>query len=267
MNKKIGFVGMGNMASAIAEGFITSGKVLKENMGAYAPHYDKLKKNAGRIGFKPYDDLKALFYDSDIVILACKPYQIEEALYEAEDAVDDKAIISIAAGWNYADFQEITVGRGSWLANARFQCIMPNTPAKVGEGVLLFEEENSRTDGELFYVRDIFEALGIVETIPTELMAAGGAVTGCAPAFMDMIIEAYADAAVKYGFPRKLAYRLVEQTMLGSARLALETEEHPGVLKDQVCSPGGTTIRGVEALEKAGLRSACMQSIEAVMKR
>ena len=112
-----------------------------------------------------------------------------------------------------------------------------------------------------------FEALGIVLELPSNLMGIGGAITGCGPAFVDVMMEAYADAAVKYGIPRGLAYELVSQTFVGSARLQQMTGDHPGVLKDAVCSPAGTTIRGVDALEHAGMRAACIDSIDAVMNK
>ena len=135
----------------------------------------------------------------------------------------------------------------------------------VKEGVLLFEKTNSLTQEELSFVKDIFSSLGTVEELPTELMGIGGAISGCGPAFMDLIMESYADAAVKYGISRDLAYRLISQTMLGSAKLQQETKSHPGMLKDAVCSPNGTTIRGVCPLEKYGLRNACIESIDAIM--
>ena len=142
---------------------------------------------------------------------------------------------------------------------------MPNTPAMVGEGVMLFEEQHSLTKEEHDYIMELFATLGIVEELPTRLMGIGGAISGCGPAFMDLIMEAYADAAVKYGISRETAYRLVSQTMLGSAKLQQVSGSHPGVLKDAVCSPAGTTIRGVEALEHGGLRAACMDSVNVIM--
>ena len=113
----------------------------------------------------------------------------------------------------------------------------------------------------------LFEGLGIVETIPTELMDVAGYISGCGPAFVDLFMEAYADAAVKYGVPRATAYKLIAQTLLGSAKLQMETGKHPGELKDAVCSPNGTTICGVAALEKAGFRSACIESIDAIVNK
>ncbi len=256
---KIGFIGMGNMAQAIAAGFIYSDKIDGADVYAYAPHQDKLKSNAAKIGFVPAPTPKALVTSVDVVIMACKPYQIEEVLEEIGKDLKGKALVSIAASWVHETY------RKHLGDDTRIQCVMPNTPAMVGEGVLLFERENSLKDEERNEIIDLFGSLGIVEEIPTELMSIGAAVAGCGPAFMDMMMEAYADAAVKYGIPRTLAYKLVSQTMLGSAKLQLQSGSHPGVLKDAVCSPKGSTIRGVEALERAGLRAACMDSIDAIM--
>lgn len=258
---KVGFVGMGNMAQTMAEGFIRSGKLDREELLAYAPHQDKLYRNSERIGFQPMNTLQELIKQSDVIILACKPYQIRDILAEAGAALTGKALLSVAAGWVYEDFHAILGD------SVRIQCIMPNTPAMVGEGVMLFEAVHSLLQEEREQVQDWFSALGLIEELPAGLMGIGGAVTGCGPAFMDLIMEAYVDAAVKYGIPRTTAYRLISQTMLGSARLQQVTGSHPGVLKDAVCSPNGTTIRGVDALEHAGLRAACLDSIDAVMNR
>lgn len=256
---KIGFIGMGNMAQAIAAGFIYSGKIDGTDVYAYAPHQDKLKSNATKIGFVPAPTPKALVQSVDVVIVACKPYQINDVLDEIKEDLKGKAIVSIAAGWVYDTYAEVLGD------NTRIQCIMPNTPAMVGEGVLLFERNNSLKEDERAELIDLFGSLGLVEELPTELMGIGGAISGCGPAFMDMLMEAYADAAVKYGIPRTLAYKLVSQTMLGSAKLQQESGSHPAALKDAVCSPNGTTIRGVAALEKAGFRSACISSIDEIM--
>ncbi len=257
---KIGFIGMGNMAQAIAAGFIYSDKIDGTDVYAYAPHQDKLKSNAAKIGFVPAPTLKALVTSVDLVIIACKPYQIEDVLDEIGQDLKGKALVSIAAGWVHETYVKI-LGE-----DVRIQCIMPNTPAMVGEGVLLFERENSLKEEERNEIIDLFGSLGLVEELPTELMNIGGAITGCGPAFMDMIMEAYADAAVKYGIPRTLAYKFVSQTMLGSAKLQLQSGSHPGVLKDAVCSPKGSTIRGVEALERSGMRASCMDAIDSVME-
>ncbi|MBQ1644832.1 MAG: pyrroline-5-carboxylate reductase [Treponema sp.] len=258
----IGFIGMGNMAQAMACGFINSGKVKAGEVFAYAPNQAKLKDNASKIGFIPASSNMELVKKSKIVFVACKPYQIADVLKEVKEELEGKVLVSVAAGWIFDTFAEhIDVQK------VHVQCVMPNTPAKIGQGVMLVEQKNSLSAEESATVLGLLGTLGITETLPTNLMGIGGAISGCSPAFMDLIIEAYADAAVKYGMQRAQAYRLVSKTMAGSAMLQLATGEHPGVLKDAVCSPGGTTIRGVDALEKSGLRAACINSIDAIMNK
>lgn len=258
--KKTGFIGMGNMASAIASGLIEKGLVRGQDIMAYAPHYDKLKKNADRIGFVPVKDIIEMAEACDTLIMACKPYQIEGVLEEIGSLLQGKALLSIAAGWDYDRYAPYLP------QDTRFQFIMPNTPVMVGEGVLLFEEKNSLLAEEREEWIRIFRALGMVRSVPTRLMGVAGAITGCGPAFIDMIIEALGDAGVKYGLARADAYAMAAKMIEGSARLQLETGEHPGVLKDKVCSPAGTTIRGVDALEHAGLRAAMMDAIDRIME-
>ena len=255
----IGFTGFGNMAQALASGFINSGKIKKEGIYAYAPHTEKLKKNCEMLGINPAASLDELVKICPIIIIACKPYQIEEALGSVRGLVDDRILISVAAGWDHDRYRKL-LGDG-----IRLQYVMPNTPAMVGEGVFLFEETNSLPDNIRKDMIDLFSCLGMVTELPSHLMNAGMALTGCGPAFVDMMIEAYADAAVKYGIGREMAYKLVSQTVLGSAKLQLSNGMHPGELKDAVCSPGGTTIRGVAELEKQGFRAACISSIDAIL--
>lgn len=259
--KKIGFIGMGNMAQALCKGFIGSGKVAKEDIFAYAPTYEKLVNNSKKYGFTPCKEIGEMVAECDTIIMACKPYQIESVLNTIKDEIKGKALVSVALGWDFAKYSQLID------SSVRIQFVMPNTPAMVSEGVFLFEDKNSLTSDERELVMDLFASIGKVIELPSALMGIGGAISGCGPAFVDLFIEAYADAAVKYGVPRSTAYELVSQTLLGSAKLQLETGEHPGVLKDNVCSPGGSTIKGVTALEKAGFRNACIESIDAIMNK
>ncbi len=259
--EQLGFIGMGNMAMAIAAGMIQKGAVQKEAVFAYAPHYEKLQANAQKIGFTPCKTLKEVTKKADTLIMACKPYQIEDVLKEIKEDLKGKALLSIAAGWNYDQYAPYLD------ETTRFQFIMPNTPSMVGEGVLLFEEKNSLEAEERKQIQKMFQALGIVIDLPVHLMGIGTALTGCGPAFVDLIIEALGDAGVKYGLPRSQAYAMISQMIAGSAKLQLETGEHPGVLKDNVCSPAGTTICGVDALEHAGIRAAMIDAIDAIMNK
>ena len=259
--KKVAFIGMGNMAQALAVGFIKSKKIAKTDIFAYAPNQEKLAKNAKKIGFVPCKSLEEAVDAADTVVMACKPYQIEEVLGQIGKKLSGKALVSIALGWNFKKYSEFLE------KDVRLQFVMPNTPAMVGEGVFLFEKSNSLKAGERAELMELFAKMGIVEELADNLMGIGGAVSGCGPAFVDLFLEAYADAAVKYGIPRSTAYKLVSQTVLGSAKLQLATGEHPALLKDNVCSPAGSTIRGVTALEENGLRNACIKSIDAIMNK
>ena len=257
---KIGFIGMGNMAQALASGFIKYGRVKAQGLKAFAPNQKKLKENADKIGFTPVATLPELLEDSDIIILACKPYQMDTVLGEIKDLLKGKAVISVALGWNFKKWES------EQIKDTRFQFVMPNIPVCTGEGVLIFEEENSLFDGERTDMMKLFESVGLITELPSRLIGIGGAISGCGPAFVNMFIEAYADAAVRYGIQRDKAYELVSATLMGAARMQLMTGEHPAVLKDKVCSPAGSTIKGVMALEREGFRRACQASIDEIMK-
>lgn len=257
---KIGFIGMGNMAQALASGFIKYGRVKAQGLKAFAPNQKKLKENADKIGFTPVATLPELLEDSDIIILACKPYQMDTVLGEIKDLLKGKAVISVALGWNFKKWES------EQIKDTRFQFVMPNIPVCTGEGVLIFEEENSLFDGERTDIMKLFESVGLITELPSRLIGIGGAISGCGPAFVNMFIEAYADAAVRYGIQRDKAYELVSATLMGAARMQLMTGEHPAVLKDKVCSPAGSTIKGVMALEREGFRRACQTSIDEIMK-
>lgn len=259
--KRIGFIGMGNMARAIVRGFVDNGSVAADAIYAYAPHYDRLKAFADAAGIHACPSPESMLAQVDAVIVAVKPYVVEDALRDIRGLLAGKALLSVAADWPFDRYAALLGD------DVRIQTIMPNTPCEVGAGMLLFEEKNTLTDAEHEEALSMFSALGEVEILPTRLMTPAMAISGCGPAFMAMVIEAMADAGVKYGLPRATAYRLASQTMVGSGRLQLETGKHPGAIKDEVCSPAGTTILGVEALEHAGLRSALLAAVEAVCDR
>ncbi len=257
---KIGFIGAGNMGKALLTGFIGSGKIDRSEIFAFDTNKSLLEKNAAELGFTAADSLAELIENADIAIMACKPDQVSKVISEAKELLKGKALVSIALGW---DFDRYCRELGE---DVRIQFVMPNTPALTGSGVLLFEEKNSLLAEEREFIMKLFKSTGLVIELPSKLMGIGGAISGCGPAFADLFIEAYADAGVKYGLPRDTAYKMVSATLLGSAKLQLETGEHPAVLKDRVCSPGGSTIKGVTALEREGLRRACQASIDEIMK-
>ena len=259
--KTLGIIGAGNMGSALIRGLIQFGAIAPERMVVCGHHPEALEAFRQELGFRVAPDVGETLRLCDCVLFAVKPYHIEAILREHFEALRGKAVLSVIAGYDFDRYEALLPN------DARHLYIMPNTPAGVGAGVLMFEEKHSLTEEESAWVREMFSKIGEVVSLPSRLMAVGSAVAGCGPAFVAMAIEALADAAVKYGIPRKLAYRLVSQMTLGTAKLQLVTGQHPGIIKDGVCSPMGTTIRGVEALERAGMRAAFMDAVDAVMEK
>lgn len=256
---KLGFIGLGNMGRAIASGLIRSGAIDAKDVCGYALRRERLEAYCAETGITPMESAAAVAAASDTVLVAVKPYIIAGVLSEIRENMRGKALLSVALGWNYEKLSEAVD------PTTRVQFIMPNTPALVQAGVLLFEAQNSLNCEERREVMELFSHLGTVEELPGHLMGIGGTISGCGPAFIAMAIEALADAGVKYGLPRATAYRLASQMCAGTGKLQLETQTHPGALKDGVCSPGGSTIRGVEALEKDGARYAFWDAVRASM--
>ncbi|MBQ3078756.1 MAG: pyrroline-5-carboxylate reductase [Clostridia bacterium] len=257
--KTLGFVGAGNMGSALIRGLITAGAIESENVYVCGHHPEALKAFQAEMHFNISEDIPSLIEKCDAILFAVKPYHIEKVLEGCKDALRGKIMLSVINGYDFDRYKALLHPDTPHLF------IMPNTPCSVGEGVFMFESRHSLPENEHKQIEEMFSKAGSVFHLPSHLMAAGAAVAGCGPAFIAMVLEALSDAAVKYGIPRVLSYKLASQTALGCAKLQLETGMHPGVIKDGVCSPAGTTIRGVQALEKAGMRSAFMDAVDAVM--
>lgn len=253
---KIGFIGMGNMASAIAGGIIKSNFIVGSEVYGYDIDQNKLAKMNQEFKINQCTSEKELVSSVDLVILAVKPNIVESVITKVKDELANKAVISIVAGYNHERYNELL------LSSTRHLTIMPNTPALVLNGMTLFEKENSLTETELDYATKMFSSIGEVVILPSYQMKAGGSISGCGPAFVYMFIEAMADGGVALGLPRDVAYKLASQTLIGSGMMQKETNLHPGVLKDQVCSPGGITIKGVETLEENGFRNAVIKAIK-----
>lgn len=255
---KIGFIGMGNMAGAIACGIARSGYLKGSQMIAYDVVSSQLDK-LDEYGFAKAESIEEIVENSEFVFIGVKPQVVESVLLPIKDQLKNKAVISIVLGYGFEKYNELLD------ASTRHIFVMPNTPALVLNGMSLLEAEHSLTDDEWQFTKGLFESIGEVEIIPSHLMGVAGTLSGCGPAFIYMVIEALADGAVKEGLPRASAYKLASQTVLGSGLMQLETGLHPGVLKDQVCSPGGSTICGVEALEKGQIRADFMNAIGAAV--
>lgn len=257
MSKKIGFIGCGNMGKAMLGALVKSDTISNENIIVSTKSKgsaDTIKEN-----FKVETTLenRKVAKVSDILFLAVKPYFFKDIINEIKDSISEDAIIvSIAAGVTIADIEE-------WFGKSiKIIRTMPNTPCLVGEGMSAVCANKNVIAEELKEVCALYDLFGKYEILEEKDFHAFIAICGSSPAYMFMFIEAMADAAVKLGIPRAKAYKMAEQSMLGSAKLALETGKHPGVLKDEVCSPGGTTIEAVIDLEKNGFRSTVISAIE-----
>ena len=257
---KFGFIGMGNMASAIAQGFVESGFIPGEQVCAYDLNKAQLDKMR-TFGIKAKNNAHEVVSESEIIFLCVKPQVIESVVSEVREDLKNKAVVSIVLGYDFDKYNTLLD------VSTRHLTVMPNTPMAVREGMCLLEQEHSLTEEEFNYIKEAFSSVGEIEVVPNHLMGVGGALSGCAPAYIYMVIEALADGAVMQGMPRKMAYKLASQTVLGSGKMQLQTDLHPGILKDNVTSPGGSTIRGVKALEDADMRSAFINAIEKSMNR
>lgn len=254
---KIGFIGMGNMGQAMLQGLLKQWK--PEDILFSSGHEDKMEKVTKETGVPHVTANADCASRVKYLILAVKPQMLPRVFDEIRGVVTkEQVVISIAAGYAVADLK---AGLGG---DVRIVRSMPNTPAMVGEGMtgvvydnaLFNEEERAVIDG-------IFTSFGRMERVEERLLDVVGSASGCSPAYVYMFIEALADGCVKHGMPRQMAYRMASQAVLGSAKMVLETGKHPGELKDMVCSPGGTTIEGLAALEECGFRSAVIKACDA----
>ena len=255
---KIGIIGFGNMGQAMAQGWINSNKIKSQQILTNARNIEKLTMNSKKIGAVPYQDINQLVSDADVIVLAVKPYQIQTVIEPIKESLQSKIIISVAAGVNYVDFKNMVLEGTSHIST------VPNTPVSIGEGITIAESTHSLSTEEESLVTELLSLLGIVEFVETNQLSIAGTLAGCGPAFASMFIEALADGAVKYGLPRAEAYRLASQMLVGTGKMQLRTNEHPGVIKDAVASPGGTTIKGITELEQKGFRGAVISAIDAI---
>lgn len=259
LDMKLGFIGCGNMASAMIAGILSEQICSKEEIICSTKTQASKEAVANRFGVVTTLDNKEVAGRAGIIFLAVKPFFYEEVIEEIKELVsEDKIVITIAPGKSL-EWIEQQFGQA-------IKCIrtMPNTPALVGEGITSVTPNELVTPEEVKEVCRILSGFGKAVQVEERLIDAVVVSSGSSPAFVYMFIEALADAAVAEGMPRMMAYDFVAQSVLGSANMVLETGKHPGLLKDMVCSPQGTTIAGVSALEKNGFRGAIIEAARAV---
>lgn len=261
-SKRIGFIGAGNMGSAMIGGILQASLVDASQVIVSAHSPATLEKIRTKYSVETTLSNETVAERSDILFLAVKPNKFSEVIPQISDHVrPDCIVVSIAAG------QTISGIEAAFGHEIKLVRVMPNTPALVGEAMSALCPNAAVAAKELSCVQMIFNCFGKSEVVPESLMDAVVGVSGSSPAYVYLFIEAMADAAVADGMPRAQAYKFAAQSVYGAAKMVLETGEHPGVLKDAVCSPGGTTIEAVAALEKCGLRNAVITAQRACTQK
>jgi len=261
MFRKIGFIGCGNMGSALAKAVCKS--VSANNVTLSNRRREKAELLAKELGCGISDN-KETASSCDLIFLGVKPQMMAGVLADIAPVLKDRndrfVLVTMAAG--------LTMETICAMAGGEYPVIriMPNTPVAVGQGVVQMCTLGV-TDAEQADFRELLKYAGLIDAIPESLIDAASAVSGCGPAFVCLVMEALADGGVACGLPRDKALRYAAQTMAGTAALCLETGEHPARLKDKVCSPGGTTIQGVRAMEQGNVRAACMEAVMAAYKK
>jgi pyrroline-5-carboxylate reductase len=262
LNKRIGWIGAGQMATALAMGVLRGGGMPASAVIASDRCEDARKRFARATGGRTTADNLEVVDASDVVVLAVKPQQLGAVLGQLHGRfAGDKLAVSVAAGVRLAVLEK---GLGS---GARVVRVMPNTPCLVGQGASAYALGSSATAADGEFVRAVLGMVGLAVQVDERLLDAVTGLSGSGPAFAYVMIEALADGGVGMGLPRATALQLAAQTLRGAAEMVLATGEHPGVLKDRVASPGGTTIAGLAALESAGLRAALIAAVEAATRR
>ena len=259
---KIGFIGCGNMATAMLGGILKKELVEKSDLMASAKSEKTLQRIESELGIRAVADNRQVAGEADVLVLAIKPVFMEEVIEEIADAVRPETIVVTLAPGKTLKWLDSTFGKPTKLVRT-----MPNTPALVGEGMTALCPNEFVLPEELETVETIFKSFGKTQVVSEPMIDVVVGVSGSSPAYVFMFIEAMADAAVADGMPRAQAYEFAAQSVLGSAKMVLETGKHPGELKDMVCSPGGTTIEAVRVLEEKGMRSAVFEASKACVKK
>ena len=258
----IGFIGAGNMAQAMIAGLLHAERLLPAQLLASDIDESRLRWLHQTYNIRTFVSNRAVAQEADILVLAVEPQILDEVLTEIAGAVGaDTLIVSVAAGYPIA-----RIARGLPGVD-RIVRSMPNTPSLVREGMTAVAYEERLSPRDSAAARTLFESIGQVVKVEERWMDAVTGLSGSGPAYVYVLIEALADGGVKMGLPRETAQLLAAQTVSGAARLVLSSHEHPGVLKDRVASPGGTSIAGLHELERGGLRAALLSAVEAAAQR
>ncbi len=264
---KLGFIGLGNMASAMIGGILKEGIAAPQDITGSAKTEKTAEKKAAEFGMETCTDNRRVAEQADVLVLAVKPRFFPEVIAEIRDVLrEGTLVVSVAAGKSIKYIEEQF---GVYESERRIKLVrcMPNTPALVLAGCTGFCVNDQVNKEEKDLAEKLFSSFGKAIEVPERLMDTVGSVSGSSPAFVFMFIEALADGAVAEGMPRGQALEFAAQAVYGSAKLVLESGLHPEELKDMVCSPGGTTIQGVRTLEKGGMRGTVMDAVIACVEK
>lgn len=255
---QLGFIGCGNMGRAMMSGALDKGWTTAERVVIHTHRKETMDTLATQYGVAVADSNRALAENADIIVLAVKPNVYADVLTDIREVLTEgQIVLAIAPAYSIASIAALVQNEGVRVARA-----MPNTPAQIGKGMAGLAFSDNMTGAERALVQSFFESFGKVAVVREDAMHAVGSVSGSSPAFVYMVIEGMAEGAIKLGIPAKDAYTFAAQSVLGAAALVLETGEHPAVLRDAVCSAGGTTIAGVAALEASGFKGAIMEAMD-----
>jgi len=258
----IGFIGAGNMAEALIRGLIKGGHVEPRRIVASGPRRERVTALHAQYGIDVTTDSREVTSRCGLIVLAVKPQILDKVLREIGDQLSPGAlVVSIAAGVD-TEAIESAIADGVRVVRA-----MPNTPALVGAGATAIAAGKHASEADLATAKALFDAVGITVVLDESHLDAVTGLSGSGPAYIFLILEALSDAGVKVGLSRRSAQLLAAQTVLGSAKMLLETDEHVGRLKDMVTSPGGTAIAGLHTLEEGGLRTTLINAVETATKR
>lgn len=259
---KIGFIGAGRMAQALSKGFSNSGLVKVGNMMCSDVNQQMLDSISESVGIRTTIDNLEVVKSSDVIVLAVKPHLVSTVLKDVGKLIHmNHLIVSIAAGITIQQMEKVLP------PGTRLIRVMPNTPALVQCGASIFSCGSNTCAEDEILIQQLFSSIGFCAQLPEKYLAAVTGLSGSGPAYGFMAVEALADGGVKMGLPRDVAQKLAAQTLMGAAKMVLDTGKHPGELKDAVCSPGGTTIAAVHHLEAHGFRAALIGAVEAASKR
>ena len=258
---RIGFIGAGRMATALARGLIRAG-ANPAHVCASDPVDAAARAFESETGAKILPGNQEVVGESTVVVLAVKPQYVSRVVGEVSGSISEQhLVVSIAAGVSISQIES------DLQTQRRIVRVMPNTPCLIGAGAAAVAAGSSATEADAEFVKRLMETVGVAMVVPESQLDAVTGLSGSGPAYVYQIIEALSDGGVRMGLPRDTSTRLAAQTVLGAARMVLETGEHPGALKDAVTSPGGTTIAGLHALEEGGLRASLMNAVQAATNR